>query len=45
DWDTIIDLIRRIKPNERNLDTHSSNVLKQAEIQLMDERNKNGTEE
>ncbi|ASG03464.1 AAA family ATPase [Vibrio anguillarum] len=45
DWDTIIDLIRRIKPNERNLDTHSSNVLKQAEIQLMDERNKNGMEE
>lgn len=45
DWNTIIDLIRRIKPNERNLDTHSSNVLKQAEIQLMDERTKNGTEE
>ncbi|ELF1354049.1 AAA family ATPase [Vibrio cholerae] len=45
DWNTITDLIRRIKPNERNLDTHSSNVLKQAEIQLMDERTKNGTEE
>ncbi|EHV2839694.1 AAA family ATPase [Vibrio vulnificus] len=45
DWNTITDLIRRIKPNERNLDTHSSNVLKQAEIQFMDERTKNGTEE
>ncbi|MCE2597255.1 ATP-binding protein [Motilimonas cestriensis] len=45
DWNTIIDLIRRIKPNERNLDIHSSNVLKQAEIQLIDERTKNGTEE
>ncbi|ELI0376919.1 ATP-binding protein [Vibrio cholerae] len=45
DWNTITDLIRRIKPNVRNLDTHSSNVLKQAEIQLMDERTKNGTEE
>ncbi|EGQ7933216.1 AAA family ATPase [Vibrio vulnificus] len=45
DWNTITDLIRRIKPNERNLDTHSSNVLKQAEIQFMDELTKNGTEE
>ncbi|MDK2663190.1 AAA family ATPase [Vibrio vulnificus] len=45
DWNTITDLIRRIKPNERNLDTHSSNVLKQAEIQFRDELTKNGTEE
>ncbi|WP_218938220.1 AAA family ATPase [Parashewanella tropica] len=36
-WDTISDLVRRIKPNERNLDTHSSNVLKQAEILILDE--------
>ncbi len=38
DWDTISDLVRRIKPNERNLDIHSSNVLKQAEILILDER-------
>ncbi|MEZ8679944.1 AAA family ATPase [Vibrio splendidus] len=38
DWDTISDLIRRIKPNKRNLDRHSRNVLMQAEILVMDSR-------
>lgn len=36
-WGTIADLIRRLKPNERNLDTHSKNVLMQAEILIMDQ--------
>ncbi|MBH0043786.1 AAA family ATPase [Pseudoalteromonas sp. SWXJZ10B] len=45
DWGTIYDLVRRIKPNERNLDTHSSNVLKQAEIMIIDQRAQNETEE
>ncbi|WP_031413067.1 AAA family ATPase [Vibrio parahaemolyticus] len=45
DWGTICDLVRRIKPNERNLDTHSSNVLKQAEILIIDQRAQNETEE
>lgn len=39
-WETIRDLVRRIKPNERNLDTHSSNVLKQAEILILDDKAK-----
>ena len=45
DWDTICDLVRRIKPNERNLDTHSSNVLKQAEILIIDQLAQNEMEE
>ncbi|MBB1311130.1 ATP-binding protein [Pseudoalteromonas sp. SR41-8] len=45
DWGTICDLVRRIKPNERNLDTHSSNVLKQAEIMIIDQRAQNEMEE
>lgn len=36
DWNTISDLVARVKPNERNLDTHSSNVLMLAEIKMKD---------
>lgn len=36
DWDKIYHLVRRIKLNEENLDTHSHNVLRQAEIKIMD---------